>query len=91
METYRTIGTCSRQIIFEVKDNKLTNCKFINGCSGNAQGLARLTLDQDIDVIIEKLSGIKCKAGTSCPDQLAKALIKYKEKQNAEETEENLD
>jgi len=74
METYRTVGTCARQIIFKVENNILTSCKFINGCSGNAQALCRLTEGQDIDAIIEKLSGIRCRQGTSCPDQLAIAL-----------------
>lgn len=80
METYRTVGTCSRQIIYEVKDNTLTELKFIHGCSGNAQGLAKLALGSDIDVLIDKLKGIVCKNSTSCPDQLAKALIAYKMK-----------
>ena len=85
MESYRTSGTCCKQIIFDVKDNKLINCKFINGCSGQSQGLARLTTGQDLDYIIEKLSGIQCRQGTSCPDQLAKALIDYKERQAKKE------
>ncbi|MCL2847872.1 MAG: TIGR03905 family TSCPD domain-containing protein [Firmicutes bacterium] len=80
METFRTTHTCARQIIFDVQDNTLTSCKFINGCSGNAQGITKLCLGQNIDDLIEKLSGIKCKQNTSCPDQLAKALIAYKEK-----------
>jgi len=80
MESYRTVGTCAKQIIFDVKDNILTNCKFINGCSGNAQGICKLVVGQDIDAIIERLEGIKCRMGTSCPDQLAKALVGYKEK-----------
>jgi len=80
MATFRTIGTCAREIIFNVDDNNtLTMCKFINGCSGNAQGIVKLALGNDIDIIIEKLKGIQCKQNTSCPDQLAKALVKYKE------------
>lgn len=87
MESFRTNGTCSKQIIFEVKDNKLTNCKFINGCSGNSQGIARLCFGQDIDYLIERLSGIQCRQGTSCPDQLAKALADFKERREAAKTE----
>ena len=84
MESFRTAGTCSKQILFEVKDNVLTSCKFINGCSGNAQGIAKLCVGNHIDHIIEKLKGIHCKQNTSCPDQLAKALSDYREKrQNA--------
>lgn len=79
MESYRTRGTCSRQIIFEVKDNKLTALKFVHGCSGNTQGLAKLAIGEDVDVLIEKLSGIVCRNGTSCPDQLAQALKEYKQ------------
>lgn len=78
MESYRTSGTCSRQIIFEVENNVLTSLKFVNGCSGNTQGIARLAVGRNIDEIIEKLQGIKCKGNTSCPDQLTKALIEYK-------------
>jgi uncharacterized protein (TIGR03905 family) len=89
MELYRTNGTCARQIIFEVSDNKLVSCKFINGCSGNGQGLARLCIGQDLDYIINKLSGILCRQGTSCPDQLAKALIDYKERQKTEQKPES--
>jgi len=80
MEIFNTRGTCSRQIIFDVKDDTLKNCRFVNGCSGNTQALIKLTDGRPIDEIIERLSGIKCKQGTSCPDQLAKALIAYKEK-----------
>ncbi|MCL2062637.1 MAG: TIGR03905 family TSCPD domain-containing protein [Firmicutes bacterium] len=83
MESFRTAGTCAKQIIFDVQNNTLVTCKFINGCSGNAQGIARLSLGQNIDYIIEKLSGIQCRQGTSCPDQLAKALIDFKVRQAA--------
>lgn len=78
MKSYRTNGTCCREIIFEVQDNILTSCKFINGCSGNTQGISRLVVGQDIDYVISKLKGITCRQGTSCPDQLAKALEDYK-------------
>ena len=78
---YTLGGTCSKQIIFEVKDNILTDLKFINGCSGNLQALARLTKGKHIDEIIEVLEGIKCRNNTSCPDQLAIALKEYKIKQ----------
>ena len=81
MEIFNTNGTCSRQIIFDVtKDNKLTNVKFIGGCSGNLQALSRLVEGMDIDWVIDKLKGIKCRSNTSCGDQLASALLKYKQK-----------
>lgn len=82
MQTYINQGTCSRQILFDVTpDNKITNVKFIGGCSGNLQGVSRLVDGMDIDQVINTLQGIKCKGNTSCPDQLAKALIAYKKKQ----------
>ena len=88
MHTYTTRGTCSRQILFDVtEDNKLTNVKFIGGCSGNLQAIARLVNGKDIDEVISTLQGIKCRGNTSCGDQLANALINYKEKKNAPDIE----
>ncbi|MDE6597489.1 MAG: TIGR03905 family TSCPD domain-containing protein [Clostridia bacterium] len=79
MFTYYTSGTCSRQIIFEVdENNKLHGLKFIGGCSGNLQGVARLCEGKDIDEIHSLLAGVKCKNNTSCPDQLSKAIEEYK-------------
>jgi len=83
MNTYITKGTCSRQILFDItEDLKLTNVKFIGGCSGNLQAVSRLVNGMHIDDVIKTLKGIKCQADTSCGDQLAKALIEYKEKHN---------
>lgn len=79
MNTYITRGTCSRQILFDVtEDNKVTNVKFIGGCSGNLQAMSRLVDGKDIDEVISTLKGIKCRSNTSCGDQLARALEKYK-------------
>ena len=81
MQSYRTQNTCCRQIIFEVDENDvLTSVRFINGCNGNLQGIAKLAVGQNIDVLIEKLGGIICRNQTSCPDQLAKALKDYKDR-----------
>ncbi len=81
MQTYMTKGTCSRQILFDVtEDLKLKNVKFIGGCSGNLQAIAKLVDDKPIDEVIATLKGIKCRSNTSCGDQLARALIEYKEK-----------
>ena len=77
--TYSTQGVCSRAISFEVKDNKLTDVRFIGGCSGNTQGVSRLVEGMDIDEAIRRLEGIRCGTRpTSCPDQLARALKQYK-------------
>ncbi len=81
--TYNTSGTCSSQIILDINENNNTinSVKFIGGCNGNLQGIASLIQGQDIDTVIEKLSGIRCNMRpTSCPDQLARALKQIKEK-----------
>ena len=78
MHTYKTLGTCSRQILFEVENDVVKNVKFIGGCSGNLQGIAKLVENNSVDNVINLLKGIKCRNGTSCPDQLAKALEEYK-------------
>ncbi len=84
MFTYSPIGTCSRQILFDVDaENKMHNVRFIGGCSGNLQGIARLVEGKNIDEVETLLKGIRCKGNTSCPDQLSKAIADYKAK-NAE-------
>lgn len=86
MHIYNTKGTCSRQILFDVTDDmKVTNVKFIGGCSGNLQALARLVENKPVDEVIDTLKGIKCRSNTSCGDQLATALEIFKKKKaNAE-------
>ena len=76
---FKTTGTCSRAIEFDVINGKVYNVKFIGGCIGNTQGVAKLVEGMDINQVIARLNGINCRAGTSCPEQLAKALINYKE------------
>ena len=72
---YKTKGTCSREISFDVVDNKVTNVRFLGGCSGNTQGVAALVEGMDVNEAIKRMDGIDCAGrGTSCPDQLAKAL-----------------
>ena len=69
--TYKTKGVCSREINFEVEDNKVKNVQFVGGCSGNTQGVARLIDGMDIDEAISRIEGIQCGfRPTSCPDQL---------------------
>ena len=78
-KTYKTQGTCSTQIDFDVIDNKIYNVSFTNGCNGNLKGISALVEGEDINVVKEKLQGIKCNyKNTSCPDQLAKALSEIK-------------
>ncbi|MBR6137599.1 MAG: TIGR03905 family TSCPD domain-containing protein [Bacilli bacterium] len=74
-KTYKPKGTCSVQMDFDVEDNKIHNLKVLGGCNGNLKGIAALVEGQDVNVVKEKLKGIKCGfRDTSCPDQLAKAL-----------------
>lgn len=79
MFTYSPVGTCSRQILFDVdENNKMHNLRFIGGCSGNLQGISRLVEGRDIDEIESLLAGTRCRNNTSCPDQLAQAIAEYK-------------
>ena len=72
---YTTKGTCSRKILFEVENGKVHNVQFVGGCNGNTQGVARLVEGMDVNEAISRMKGIDCNGrGTSCPDQLAKAL-----------------
>ena len=78
---YKTRGTCSKEITFDIEEGILKNVSFLGGCNGNLQGIARLVEGMEIDEVIEKLEGISCNyKGTSCPDQLAKALLEIKNK-----------
>lgn len=79
MESYKTSGVCSRQIDFEVDGNKIKSVKFHGGCPGNTTGVSKLVAGRDINEVISLLEGTPCRNGTSCPDQLAKALKQYKE------------
>ena len=77
---YRTKGTCSQAISFDItEDNKLTGVEFLGGCNGNLQGIGKLVEGMEVDEVIQKLQGIRCGfKETSCPDQLAKALTEAK-------------
>lgn len=76
---YKTKGTCSQQIIFDIEDGKVHNVQFIGGCNGNLKGICSLIEGMDVDEIISRVDGIHCgMKETSCPDQLAKALKKAK-------------
>lgn len=74
MKTHQTQGTCSRAIDYEVTEGVITACRFIGGCPGNTQGVARLAVGRKVEDVIAALKGIQCRNGTSCPDQLARAL-----------------
>ncbi len=72
---YKTKGTCSRSILFDIEDGIVKNVSFLGGCHGNLQGISALAEGADANTLIQKLSGIRCgMKPTSCPDQLAQAL-----------------
>ena len=76
---YKTRGTCASKIIFQIEDGIVSDVRFIGGCSGNTQGVSALVNGMTVDEVIEKLQGIRCgMKATSCPDQLAQALIAAK-------------
>ena len=72
---YKTSGTCSTMIDLEVDGDIIKSVAFTGGCNGNLKGICSLVRGMKVDDAIEKLQGIK---NTSCPDQLAKALIQIK-------------
>ena len=73
--SYKTKGTCSREITFSVEDGKVKNVSFYGGCNGNLKGIGALVEGMDIDDVIARVEGIHCgMKSTSCPDQLAQAL-----------------
>lgn len=74
MKTYKTKGTCSTRIHYEVVNGMVHNVHFDNGCRGNLQGISVLVEGRPVEEVIALLSGIQCHNGTSCPDQLARAL-----------------
>ncbi len=77
---YKTKGTCSQRILFEIKDGKVKNVQFLGGCNGNLQGISKLVEGMDVDEVVNRIQGIHCgMKPTSCPDQLAKALKAAKE------------
>ena len=78
--TYIPHGVCSRLIELEIEDDVIKSCHFMGGCHGNLQGIGKLVQGMEVDEAIEKLEGIDCSGrGTSCPDQLARALKAAKE------------
>lgn len=75
MYSYETNGVCSKKIDFDIVDNKIVSVSFTGGCMGNLLGLSKLVEGMNVSEAIQKIKGIDCKGkGTSCPDQLSKAL-----------------
>lgn len=80
MYSYKTKGTCSREIQFDIDNNIIKEVHFVGGCMGNTTGISALVKGRTVDEVIHTLKGIDCGGrGTSCPDQLALALTAYKQ------------
>ena len=78
---YEPEGVCSYEMIFEIEGDIVKSLKIIGGCPGNTVGVSKLIENKRIDDIIKMLKGIDCGSrGTSCPDQIARALEEYKKK-----------
>ena len=81
--SYKTRGTCSRQIDFELENGIVKNVSFFGGCNGNLQGIGALVEGRPAEEVITLLKGMKCGfKNTSCPDQLALALEKALDDEN---------
>ena len=79
MYQYKTKGTCSQMIYFDLEDGKVKNVQFLGGCNGNLKGIGQLVEGMDVDDVIARLEGTTCgMKRTSCPEQLAKALKEAK-------------
>ena len=79
MYEYATTGTCSRAIQYDIYEEdgvkRVRNVKFVGGCAGNTQGVAKLVEGMRADEVVSRLKGIKCGfKPTSRPDQLARAI-----------------
>ena len=78
MYSYITSGVCSKKITFDIVDGKLHNVKFLGGCPGNLLAIGKLVEGKDAKEIAELLLGNDCGGrGTSCTDQLSKAILEH--------------
>lgn len=72
--TYKPTGVCSTQIEFDLKDGRVYNVRFTNGCRGNTTGVASLCEGMEAEEIVRRLKGTNCRSNNSCPNQLALAI-----------------
>ncbi|MBR6706509.1 MAG: TIGR03905 family TSCPD domain-containing protein [Clostridia bacterium] len=74
MYHYRNFGTCSESIDLEIRDGIISDCRINGGCRGNTQGLSKMVIGRKAEEVRDLLRGIQCRNGTSCPDQLSRAI-----------------
>lgn len=79
---YNPSGVCSRHYTFDIDENNIIkSVEIIGGCQGNLAGISKLLVGMNIDNVIERFEGTDCHGkGTSCPDQISRALKSFKEK-----------
>lgn len=81
--TYTPKGTCSRVINFEIENNVILNCDIQGGCDGNLRGISRIIKNKTLSEVIEAFKDVPCgNKGTSCPDQIARALLIFQEQES---------
>jgi uncharacterized protein (TIGR03905 family) len=79
---YKTRGTCSSEMIIELDGDIIKSVKIIGGCNGNTKGICALVQGMDTNEVIRRFKGIQCGfKATSCPDQLANALLAAQKQQ----------
>ena len=84
MYSYKTSGTCSQQINYDIVDGKVHNVTFVNGCPGNLKAIGILVEGLPVEEVAAKLRGIHCgNRSTSCGDQLAHAVREAYEAEKA--------
>ena len=77
---YVPSGVCSRKYVFDIENNIINSVEIEGGCPGNLLGISSLVKGMTIDHVIERFEGVDCRGkGTSCPDQIAKALKQYRD------------
>ena len=76
--TYVPKGVCSRSMTFDVEGNIIKNVQIIGGCPGNLLGISKILVGKTVEEVVEVFKGNRCGAKpTSCPDQIAQALIEH--------------
>lgn len=76
---YVPSGVCSRHYTFDIDNNVINSLKVEGGCQGNLAGISRIVVGMKVDDVIRAFEGVDCNhKGTSCPDQIARALKSYK-------------
>lgn len=83
--TYKTKGVCSSKMVINLDGDTIRSVQIVGGCNGNSKGICSLVQGMKADDVIARCKGIRCGLkSTSCPDQLARALVEAKQQQNKE-------